>query len=126
MPSNRLRKTSNSLLALPLTGGAAIFTRNTPSAKPSTSFLGALGQTRSEILASFSKMYRVNLVSYYSSPLLAVLKAIEARKRTPLIISQNIQVNSGSSVGMTPPAVRPPKVAHTPARLPKTIAAVPI
>ena len=71
-------------------------------------------------------MYRVNLVSYYSSPLLAVLKAIEARKRTPLIISQNIQVNSGSSVGMTPPAVRPPKVAHTPARLPKTIAAVPI
>jgi hypothetical protein len=71
-------------------------------------------------------MGRVNAVSCYSPPLLAVLKAIETSIRTPLIISQNIQVNSGSSRGMTPPAVRPPRVAHTPARPPKTIAAVPI
>jgi hypothetical protein len=63
---------------------------------------------------------------YSGSFLLAVLKAIEARNRTPPMISQNIQVNSGRSVGITPPAVRPPRVAQTAARLPKTIAAVPI
>ncbi len=121
------RNAINARLALPCSGGAAIRTRKMSPFKPSNSLFFALGYTLMKILASFSKISGLwGEAVYSSSLLLAVLKAMEARKRTPLIISQNIQVNSGRSVGITPPAVRPPRVAHTPARLPKTRAAVPI
>jgi len=51
-------------LALPLSGGAAIFTRNMPSLKPTTSFLGALGETLSAILASLPKTYKMCALNY--------------------------------------------------------------
>ena len=54
-PKSRLKKATSSLLALPLIGGAAIFTRSMPSLKPTTSLLGALGETLSKILASLPK-----------------------------------------------------------------------
>jgi len=43
IPSNWLRKAISSLFALPLTGGAATFTRKIPPEKPTIWLLAALG-----------------------------------------------------------------------------------
>lgn len=63
-PRSRLKKATSSLLALPLSGAAAIFTRSMPSLKPTTSFLVALGETLSEILASLPTTYRMCALNY--------------------------------------------------------------
>jgi hypothetical protein len=49
---------------------------------------------------------------------------METKSKTPAIISQNIQVNAPTSIGITPPAVRPPTMAHIPPRMLKVKPAV--
>ncbi len=53
-PSCRLRKTTNSRLARPFCGGAAIFSRSVSWLMPVTSLLAAPGRTRIASLASSS------------------------------------------------------------------------
>jgi hypothetical protein len=67
-----LKKSINSLLALPLSGAAAIFIRQTPLFKPKSSFLEELGVTFTDNLAliviSPSNLIQ-DLIKHYHFPL---------------------------------------------------------
>jgi hypothetical protein len=94
-PSFWARKAINSLLARPLTGGAATFTRSTPSEKPASSLLAALGCTRNRSLTPLSAR-ATTIVCYRPVRMPGLLfaaadsHAMVARNRMAASTNQNI------------------------------------